>query len=65
VGPGGLGATRCARAGVIVVAQELDALGELLLFYGSIAVGINLRLALAIGSLGLLEDVDNVFALCW
>lgn len=63
VGFGSLGTVRDLRAGVIVDADSLDALGELPLLHDSIALGFDLRLALAVGGLGLLEDIDDVLAL--
>jgi hypothetical protein len=64
VGFGGLGAVRDVGAGIVVIkADGLDALGELSLLHGSIAFGLDLSLALAVGGLGLLEDVDDVLAL--
>lgn len=52
------------RPNIIFDAQRLDALAQGLLFaQGSIALGFDLSLALAVGSFGLLEDADNVLAL--
>jgi hypothetical protein len=50
-------------AGIVVDTQGFHALGELPLLDDGIALGLDLRLALAVGGLGLLEDVDNVLAL--
>jgi hypothetical protein len=50
-------------AGVVVDADGLDALGELPLFHDGIALSLDLGFALAVGGLGLLEDVDDVLAL--
>lgn len=59
-------ARRCARAGVIVVnAQALHALGQLLRLVSGLLLRLDLRLALAVGRFGLLEDADNVLALLW
>jgi hypothetical protein len=54
---------RCLGAGVVIDAQSFYALGELLLLDGGIALSLDLSLALAVCSLGLLEDVDELFAL--
>jgi hypothetical protein len=48
---------------IVVDANGLEALGQLLLFDCGIALGLDLCLAFAVGGLGLLEDVDNVLAL--
>lgn len=56
-------ARRGARAGVIVNAQALHALVQLLRLKGGLLLRLDLRLALAVGRLGLLEDADNVLAL--
>jgi hypothetical protein len=54
----------CTRLDIILNAQCLDAPTQgLLLAHGSIALGLDLSLALAVGSLGLLEDADDVLAL--
>lgn len=54
----------CARLNVIFNAQRLDAPTQgLLLAQGSIALGLDLSLALAVGGFGLLEDAENVLAL--
>ena len=64
VGFGSLGAVRDLGAGIVVIqADGLDALSGLPLLHGGIALRLDLRLALAVGGLGLLEDVDNVLAL--
>ena len=54
---------RCLGAGVVFDAQSFYALCELPLLDGSIALGLDFSLALAVCGLGLLEDVDEVFAL--
>jgi hypothetical protein len=67
----GLGAVRFARVtgrgarpGVVVEPEGPHALAQLLLLQrGRIALRFDLGLALAVGGLGLLEDVDNVLAL--
>lgn len=54
----------CARLKVIFDAQRLNALSQgLLLAQGGIALGLDLSLALAVGSFGLFENADNVLAL--
>jgi len=58
-----LGAVRHVGAGIIVDADGLDGLGQLPLLYGGITLRLDLSLALTVGSLGLLEDVDYVLAL--
>jgi hypothetical protein len=64
VGFGCLGAVRDLGAGIVIIHTDgLYALGELPLLDGGITLGLDLCLALAIGGLGLLEDVDNVLAL--
>jgi hypothetical protein len=58
----------CARAGVVVDVVDADRLGrlaQLARLDGGIALGLDLSLPFTVGGLGLLEDVDNVFALCW
>lgn len=50
-------------AGIVIDANGFYTLAELLLAHGSIALGLDLSLALAVGGLGLLEDVDDVLAL--
>jgi hypothetical protein len=58
----------CARARVVVDVVDADRLGclaQLARLDGGIALGLDLCLPFTVGSLGLLEDVDNVFALCW
>lgn len=50
-------------AGIVVDAEGLDTLAQLSFSYLSISLGLDFCLAFAIGSLGLLEDVDNVLAL--
>jgi hypothetical protein len=61
---GVLGAVRrCARLDIIVEADRLDALAELLRLVGSLLLGLELCFALAVGGLGLLEDADEVLAL--
>lgn len=54
---------RCARLSVIIDAQGLDALAELLFPVGSLFLCLDLGLALSVGGLGLLEDADEVLAL--
>jgi hypothetical protein len=56
---------RCARPGVVFNLHLLQALAELPLFDGGIALGLELGLSFSIRSLGLLEDVEDVFALWW
>jgi hypothetical protein len=58
-------ARRCARLNIIVNADDLDALGDLLCVVGSFFLGLDLCFALAVCSLGLFEDADNVLALGW
>lgn len=61
-GLGGLGAV--AGLGVVGAGIVIAAFGRRLLLAGyGIALGLDLGLALAVGSLGLFEDVDNVLAL--
>lgn len=55
---------RCTRLDVVFDAQRLDTSAQrLLLAQCSIALGLDLSLALAVGSFGLLEDAYNVLAL--
>jgi hypothetical protein len=56
-------ARRCARLDIIVDADGLDALGDLLRLVGSLLLCLDLCFALAVGGLGLLEDADDVLAL--
>jgi hypothetical protein len=52
------------RPNIVFDAQRLDALAQGLLFaHSSIALGLDLSLALAVGGFGLLEDADKVLAL--
>ena len=51
------------RTRVVVEADRLYALEELLLLQRGIALGLDLGLALLVGRLGLLEDVDEVLGL--
>lgn len=54
-----------ARSSIVVELECLHAIAELLLLCeGSIALRLDLSFALAVGRLGLLEDIDNVLALC-
>lgn len=53
----------CARLDVVIDAEGLDALLELLLLHGSISLCLDLCFALAVGGFGLLEDADEVLAL--
>ena len=63
-GLGVLGAVRrCARLDIIVDADRLDTLCELLRLVRSLLLSLDLSLALAVGGLCLLEDADNVLAL--
>lgn len=50
-------------AGIVLDAQRLYAPGELLLFGGGIALGLDFSLALAVGSLCFLEDAEKMLAL--
>tara|TARA_R110002003_G_scaffold62_16_gene5664 strand:- start:11178 stop:11372 length:195 start_codon:yes stop_codon:yes gene_type:complete len=56
-------ARRSARLDIVVDAQGPDALIEPLGLVCSLLLGLDLRFALAVGGLGLLEDADNVLAL--
>jgi hypothetical protein len=64
VGFGSLGAVRDLGAGVVVFAGSAEGLlGDLPLLHDGIALSLDFSFALAVGGLGLLEDVDNVLAL--
>lgn len=56
-------AGRCAGLDVVVDAEGLDALAELLLPQGSISLCLDLCFSLAVRGFGLFEDADDVFAL--
>ena len=57
-------AVRCARLDIVFDAQRLDTSAQrLLLAQCSIALGLDLGLALTVGSFGLLEDAYDVLAL--
>ena len=59
-----LGAVRGgARARVVVEAHRLYGITQLLVLQGGIALGVDFGLALAVGRLCLLEDVDDVLGL--
>jgi hypothetical protein len=62
--PGVLGvARRCARLDIVVDTNGFGAFIEFLQLVGGILLSLDLRLALAVGGLGLLEDADKVLAL--
>jgi hypothetical protein len=51
------------RAGIVVQADRLYAVAQLLVVQGGTALGVQLGLALAVGRLCFLEDVDDVLGL--
>jgi hypothetical protein len=56
-------ARRSTRPDIVVDAEGLGALIQLLQLEGGILFGFDLCFALAVGGLGLLEDTDEVLAL--